>query len=66
MDQVRIDVVTEAMQPKLYQKDRILHDLNRDNLKKIQEQVSLAENQLINRKTKTVNGYSANSNHSKK
>ncbi|KAH1005296.1 hypothetical protein HUJ04_006309 [Dendroctonus ponderosae] len=56
VDQIRIDVITEAMQPDIYKKDRVKELLNVPTLKRMQERISLSDT-FKYRKHKILNGF---------
>lgn len=56
VDQIRIDVITEAMQPDNYKKDRVKELLKIATLKKMQERICLSDT-FKYRKHKMLNGF---------
>ncbi|XP_030755861.1 vacuolar protein sorting-associated protein 13A-like [Sitophilus oryzae] len=55
VDQIRINVITDAMQPDIYIKDRIYEVCNTKTLKKVQEKVGISDT-FKYRKQKLLNG----------
>ncbi|KAL1509464.1 hypothetical protein ABEB36_004192 [Hypothenemus hampei] len=55
VDQIRINVITEAMQPDIYEKDRVKENIQKVYLKKIRDNITLSDT-LKYKKHKIFNG----------